>query len=111
MPVEEARGMEGEGGPFISDERKGSSEDTEESSEEEEEEEESTTSTSSKHQDPIDKLTVSKLKDILRKEGLKVSGNKKELQDRLKEHVSSIMQRNKGATRGTSNNSGESGFS
>ena len=45
-----------------------------------------------KYQDPVDALTVSKLKDILRKEGLKVSGSKKELQDRLKDHVNSVME-------------------
>lgn len=41
--------------------------------------------------DPIDKLTVARLKDILRNENLKVSGNKKELQDRLKDHVKNIV--------------------
>jgi hypothetical protein len=42
-------------------------------------------------QDPIDLLTVVKMKEILRRENLKVSGNKKELQDRLKNHVKSVM--------------------
>ena len=43
--------------------------------------------------DPIDNLKVARLKDILRREGLKVTGNKKELQDRLKEHVRSMIQK------------------
>ncbi|KAL7489241.1 hypothetical protein ACHAW6_014871 [Cyclotella cf. meneghiniana] len=42
--------------------------------------------------DPIDQLTVSKLKDILRKEGLKVSGNKSELKERLREHVQLLLE-------------------
>ena len=47
---------------------------------------------SMKMQDPIDLLTVVKMKEILKKEGLKVSGNKTELQDRLKGHVKSVME-------------------
>eukprot|EP00956_Cyclotella_meneghiniana_P023535 scaffold45995_cov74-Cyclotella_meneghiniana.AAC.1 len=43
--------------------------------------------------DPIDKLTVKKLKDILRREGLRVSGNKLDLQDRLRRHVQSLMEK------------------
>mmetsp|Transcript_14086 Transcript_14086/g.16379 ORF Transcript_14086/g.16379 Transcript_14086/m.16379 type:complete len:378 (+) Transcript_14086:50-1183(+) len=46
-----------------------------------------------KYQDPVDRLTVEKLKGILRKEGLKVTGNKKELRERLKDHVASKMNR------------------
>ncbi|KAL3785254.1 hypothetical protein HJC23_002709 [Cyclotella cryptica] len=42
--------------------------------------------------DPIDQLTVTKLKDILRKEGLKVSGNKSELKERLREHVQLLLE-------------------
>ena len=42
--------------------------------------------------DPIDLLTVKKLKEILRSQGLKVSGNKKELQDRLRQQVNSLLQ-------------------
>ena len=42
--------------------------------------------------DPIDRLTVKKLKEILRQEGLKVSGNKLELQERLREHVQSLLE-------------------
>eukprot|EP00551_Chaetoceros_affinis_P012575 CAMPEP_0203683728 /NCGR_PEP_ID=MMETSP0090-20130426/47673_1 /ASSEMBLY_ACC=CAM_ASM_001088 /TAXON_ID=426623 /ORGANISM="Chaetoceros affinis, Strain CCMP159" /LENGTH=432 /DNA_ID=CAMNT_0050552883 /DNA_START=38 /DNA_END=1336 /DNA_ORIENTATION=+ len=106
MPVEEARGVEGDGSPFIGHESEGSN--TEKKSDDDDEDE-APSSTSVKYQDPIDKLTVSKLKDILRKEGLKVSGNKNELQDRLKEHVASIMQRNKGTTQDSST-FGESGF-
>lgn len=41
--------------------------------------------------DPIGELTVKRLKDILRAQGLKVSGSKKELQDRLRSHVGSMM--------------------
>jgi len=42
--------------------------------------------------DPIDLLTVKKLKEILKSQGLKVSGNKKELQDRLRQQVNSLLQ-------------------
>lgn len=45
--------------------------------------------------DPIDKLTVVKLKDILREQGLKVSGNKQALKDRLREHVQSLANKSK----------------
>ena len=45
--------------------------------------------------DPIDMLTVPKLKDILKREGLKVSGSKEELQDRLKTHVKTVVKKNK----------------
>lgn len=38
-------------------------------------------------EDPIDKLTVVRLKDILREQKLKVSGTKQELRDRLRAHV------------------------
>jgi len=41
--------------------------------------------------DPIGALTVARLKEILRSRGLKISGNKKELQDRLREEVSSML--------------------
>ena len=41
--------------------------------------------------DPVDQLTVSRLKEILRSKNLKVSGTKQELQKRLKEHIQSIM--------------------
>jgi hypothetical protein len=46
--------------------------------------------------DPIDMLTVKRLKDILRTQGLKVSGSKPELQDRLRGHVQSIIQDKRG---------------
>ena len=42
--------------------------------------------------DPISTLTVTKLRDILRGRGLKVSGNKKELQERLRAEVNSLLQ-------------------
>lgn len=42
--------------------------------------------------DPIDKLTVAKLKEILRNAGLKVSGNKSELKQRLRDHVQSLLE-------------------
>jgi len=41
--------------------------------------------------DPIDALTVKRLKEILRTQGLKVTGSKKELQDRLREHVGTML--------------------
>mmetsp|Transcript_16798 Transcript_16798/g.34596 ORF Transcript_16798/g.34596 Transcript_16798/m.34596 type:complete len:265 (+) Transcript_16798:2-796(+) len=44
--------------------------------------------------DPIDTLTVAKLKEVLRSRGLKVSGNKKELQERLRAEVQSMLQSN-----------------
>lgn len=39
---------------------------------------------------PIDLLTVNRLKEALRQEGLKVSGSKAELQQRLKDHIRHI---------------------
>lgn len=41
--------------------------------------------------DPIDMLTMKRLKEILRAQGLKVSGSKQELKDRLRMHVGSMM--------------------
>lgn len=41
--------------------------------------------------DPISSLTVARLKEILREQGLKVSGNKQELRDRLKSHVNALL--------------------
>lgn len=41
--------------------------------------------------DPLDSLTVVKLKEILREQKLKVSGTKQELRDRLRAHVDSLM--------------------
>ena len=41
--------------------------------------------------DPIDTLTVAKLKEVLKAQKLKVGGTKKELQDRLKLHVQSML--------------------
>lgn len=42
--------------------------------------------------DPIDTLTVVKLKEVLKARGLKVSGNKKELQERLRAEVKSMLE-------------------
>ena len=44
-----------------------------------------------KPSDPIEQLTVVKLQAILRKLGLKVSGSKKELQERIRSHVNSLL--------------------
>jgi hypothetical protein len=41
--------------------------------------------------DPISTLTVARLREILRERGLKVSGNKKELQERLRAEVQSML--------------------
>jgi hypothetical protein len=46
--------------------------------------------------DPIEALTVARLKEVLRARGLKVSGNKKELQDRLKSEVQSMLTNDSG---------------
>lgn len=48
--------------------------------------------------DPIGTLTVARLKDILRARGLKVSGSKKELQDRLRAEVKSMLKRDENTT-------------
>jgi len=45
-----------------------------------------------KAQDPIDMLTVARLKEILRAQGLKVSGTKQVLRDRLRGHVNILLQ-------------------
>lgn len=42
--------------------------------------------------DPIDLLTVKRLKEILREQGLKVGGNKQELRDRLRTHVGTMLE-------------------
>jgi hypothetical protein len=46
--------------------------------------------------DPIDMLTVVRLKEILKSQGLKSSGSKKELQDRLRKQVNSLLQGKQG---------------
>jgi hypothetical protein len=46
--------------------------------------------------DPIDMLTVKRLKEILKSQGLPTSGVKKELQDRLRTQVNSLLQGNQG---------------
>jgi len=43
-------------------------------------------------QDPVDTLTVVRLKEILREQGLKVSGTKQILRDRLRGHVNTLLQ-------------------
>ncbi|KAL7470889.1 hypothetical protein ACHAXS_011170 [Conticribra weissflogii] len=45
-----------------------------------------------KVEDPIDILTVARLKEILRAQGLKVTGTKQVLRDRLRDHVTSLLQ-------------------
>jgi SAP domain/CS domain len=45
-----------------------------------------------KTSDPIDALTVSRLKEILKAEGLKTGGTKSELQDRLRNKVNALLQ-------------------
>jgi CS domain len=42
--------------------------------------------------DPIEDLTVKRMKEILRAQGLKVSGSKRELQYRLRQQVNALMQ-------------------
>eukprot|EP00581_Thalassiosira_minuscula_P017557 CAMPEP_0183715412 /NCGR_PEP_ID=MMETSP0737-20130205/9640_1 /TAXON_ID=385413 /ORGANISM="Thalassiosira miniscula, Strain CCMP1093" /LENGTH=227 /DNA_ID=CAMNT_0025944503 /DNA_START=8 /DNA_END=691 /DNA_ORIENTATION=- len=42
--------------------------------------------------DPIDMLTVARLKEILRAQGLKVGGTKQVLRDRLRNHVNDLLQ-------------------
>eukprot|EP00986_Skeletonema_menzelii_P003278 scaffold981_cov144-Skeletonema_menzelii.AAC.10 len=42
--------------------------------------------------DPIDKLTVAKLKEILKAQGLNQSGTKQILRDRLRNHVDTLLQ-------------------
>merc|ERR1711862_1088376 len=54
-------------------------------------ENDSSNNKSSNNNDPIDNLTVSKLKSILKAQKLKVSGTKKELQQRLRFHVQSMI--------------------
>ncbi|KAL3792713.1 hypothetical protein ACHAW5_005818 [Stephanodiscus triporus] len=41
--------------------------------------------------DPIDMLTVARLKEVLRAQGLKTSGTKRVLRDRLRGHVKSLL--------------------
>ena len=83
MPVEEARTGEEEEEEAVAE-----TPSTADGAEEKESREQSV-----KMQDPIDLLNVAKLKEIMKKEGLKVSGNKQELQDRLKSHVQSVVKK------------------
>jgi hypothetical protein len=48
--------------------------------------------TSAVAKDPIDILTVAKLKEVLKSQGLKTSGTKQELRDRLRAQVNSLLQ-------------------
>jgi hypothetical protein len=50
------------------------------------------TETSPDAKDPIDNLTVKRLQEILKSQGLKSSGSKKELQDRVRQQVNSLLQ-------------------
>ena len=43
--------------------------------------------------DPIDMLTVARLKEVLRAQGLMTSGAKGVLKERLKDHVNSLLQK------------------
>ena len=45
--------------------------------------------------DPIDMLTVARLKEVLRAQGLQTSGAKGVLRKRLKDHVNSLLQKDK----------------
>lgn len=83
VPVEEARGLEGKN--LFSNETN-LSEKSPKTLEEEDE---------VKEKDPIDALTVVKLKDILRKENLPLQGKKQELRERLKNHVQKMVQKKK----------------
>ena len=46
---------------------------------------------STKPRDPIDILTVARLKEVLRAQGLKSTGTKQALRDRLRDHVKSLL--------------------
>lgn len=103
MPVEEARMEEKEkeateAAEFIMDESsleqgRQKQKQKQKQPELEQQEENGIVMEKTKMSDPIDLLTVSKLKEVLKREGLKSSGTKKELQDRLKEHVRSVMRK------------------
>ena len=54
-----------------------------------------------KAKDPIENLTVARLKEVLKSNGLKVSGNKRELQDRMRAHVNSMMRKQNNDDKGT----------
>ena len=75
MPVEEVRGKDNE--PILTND------DDDNTLKNEKEEENSETKNAN---DPIDLLTVARLKEIKKKEKLKVSGSKKQLQERLRSH-------------------------
>ena len=46
--------------------------------------------------DPIDALTVARLKEVLKSQGLKTSGTKSELQQRLRQQVNALLQQSQG---------------
>lgn len=79
--------------PIIDDEEE---KDAQNSTEEENEMTESKQKLNEKQQqlqeDPIDMLTVARLKEILREQKLKVSGSKQELRDRLRDHIQNLTQ-------------------
>jgi len=99
MPVEEARTEEDEG----VEQPKESTMDPSKIQKEQQQDDSSTSTVMDKKKisDPIDLLTVSKLKEVLKREGLKTSGTKKELQDRLKQHVRSVMKNKNGNDNGS----------
>jgi hypothetical protein len=88
MPVEEARGEDNEDIATISD-------DLSNAEKKEMENKQKEKLMRRKNVDPIDLLTVARLKEILRADNLKVSGNKKELQDRLKAHIATRIRGSK----------------
>lgn len=88
MPVEEARGEDNEDIATISD-------DLSNAEKKEMENKQKEKLMRRKNVDPIDLLTVARLKEILRADHLKVSGNKKELQDRLKAHIATRIRGSK----------------
>jgi hypothetical protein len=48
--------------------------------------------TAAEAKDPIDTLTVARLKEVLKSQGLKTSGTKQELRDRLRAQVNALLQ-------------------
>ena len=87
MPVEEVRGKDNE--PIVPN----NNNDDDDVLKNEKEDENDQNSDTKNANDPIDLLTVVRLKEILKKEKLKVSGSKKELQERLRSHVNSKLEK------------------
>eukprot|EP00560_Eucampia_antarctica_P009610 CAMPEP_0197827942 /NCGR_PEP_ID=MMETSP1437-20131217/4613_1 /TAXON_ID=49252 ORGANISM="Eucampia antarctica, Strain CCMP1452" /NCGR_SAMPLE_ID=MMETSP1437 /ASSEMBLY_ACC=CAM_ASM_001096 /LENGTH=405 /DNA_ID=CAMNT_0043428979 /DNA_START=153 /DNA_END=1370 /DNA_ORIENTATION=+ len=103
MPAEEARGVDDDDVSVQNDEDSASMVDDDslnkqKSSDDEIETEEETSMPNENDTavDPIDLLTVVRLKEVLRKEKIKVSGSKQELRDRLRSHVNSKIQTREG---------------